>query len=380
MISSLYPFPQKCGFTVRLRDLCEQLTEYFDIHLLVYNSNNSNDLSRVDVFSKVTFFKPVVYKKTVFTKIKNRLNPLYFDDPSYMPDVFVEKVLELNEENNYDICMIHTLIFACCINALPNSIFKVVDTHDIWYQKYTEFDKIGSGKLLYQYRDKKHELDFYKKMDLVIGISLWDQEYLQNNGVQNSIYVPVSFKIQSIKKDKPFNNEILYPAGKGQNNIDAIDYFIKAVLPLVKKEIPDVKFKILNPCEEIKEKYSSSPNVVFLPFQENIIDAYKQTDIVVIPLRVKSGLKIKLLESFSYGVPTILTSATAQGIELDGYPQKNYSIEPATFAHEIIKTLSSHEYRQSLSEKALDLIEKYYSPEAVYSELIKRLLHVGQSL
>lgn len=377
MISKEYPYPQRCGFTVRLGKMCKYLSQYFDIHLLVDCYENSESKNDNQVFSDITYLKSSEKKNNIFIRMKNRAFPPYFDDPYYISDQFVNYVLELHNKNNYDICMIHTPIFARCIDALPDSVYKVVDTHDIWFQKYTEFEKIGYGKLLSQFRDKNRELDFYKRMDMIIAISFWDKDYLQKHGVENSIYVPVSFSPHPIVKETQFNNEVLYPAGNGLNNIDAINYFIQEVLPLVRKAIPDVKFKILNPCQEVKEKYANTSNVVFMPFQENIIDAYKQTDIVVIPLRVKSGLKIKLIESFSCGVPTILSSAAAQGVHLDKYAQETIPLSPECFAREVVKALLSPIYRNQLLVSGLNILKKYYSPDIVYLELTEKLSLMG---
>ena len=373
MISKQYPYPPRCGFSVRLADMCNYLCKYFEIHILVDSHGSIQAGNDISIFSEIYSYPSSKNQSKIFSRIKQRFSRPYFDDAYYIADDFIDKVKELQQKHKYDICMIHTPIFARCLYALPDNVYKVVDTHDIWYQKYNEFEKIGEGKLLSHYRDKNHELDFYRKMDLVIAISLWDFHYLTENGIHQSVYTSVSFSPKSLKRNQKCKNKILYPAGRGPNNRDAIEFFIKEILPLVKKEIDDVEFMILNPDKRLMEQYSSNPAITFIPFIENIIDAYAQADIVVIPLRVKSGLKIKLLESFSYGIPTILSFAATQGIHIDSYAQKKYSVSPESFSSEIIDALSSYQYRQELSESGLKIIQKYYSPDKVYSDLIDKL-------
>jgi len=371
MISSMYPFPQRCGFTVRLGDMCKHLSEIFQITLIVTDTSKLQTHS--DIFKKVYFLPEKKRYQSLNKRLYHHFIPPYFDDPYYISDSFLHKLNSIFSRSNFDICMIHTPKFARVLKNLPNNIFKVIDTHDIWYHKYKEFDKIGYGKLLSHFRNEKKELRLYRNMDLVIGISLFDYEYLKGNGISNCVYAPVSFLANPIYDPKRFDHSILYPAGRGPNNEDAIHFFITKILPRVRREAPSVKFKILNPSDKLKTQYKSTPNVEFLPFQNRISDAYKQADIVVIPLRVKSGLKIKLLESFAFAMPVILSSETSQGVCLKDYPQKGYSLYDSSFTNELIKALKSEEYRKNLSIKGLEIIKRHYSAEKVYSELIKKL-------
>jgi glycosyltransferase involved in cell wall biosynthesis len=378
MISMQYPYPRHCGFSVRLADMCDYLHQFFDIDILVNDIKHNHILHNENIFSNVFFQNNNCKKKNLFDRIKLKFSPPFFDDPYYINEIFINKVLQLHKMNSYDICMIHTPIFARCLYALPNNVFKVVDTHDIWFQKYSQFKKIGKEKILYHFRNKHIELDFYKKMDLVLAISKWDFKYLKNNGVLKSLYVPVSFSPQPLKNisNSNENYNILYPAGNGYHNIDALEFFINSVLPIVKKQFDNVKLLIPNPEIDFKNKYASNHNIVFLPFADKVDDLYQKADITVIPLRIKSGLKIKVLESFSFGIPTILSDAATQGIFIESYPQNNFSLNPDDFAAEVINALSSLNYRKQLSESALNIIKKHYSKDAVYSELNSVLSNV----
>lgn len=380
MITMQYPYPKRCGFTVRLADMCDYLCQHFEIDLLVNSEEMQGELIKKNLFNDVHFCNSNNNLRTIGARIKQRIKPAYFDDSCYIGNTFIKKVLELYKANEYDICMIHTPLFAYCLDALPDSVYKVVDLHDIWFQKYSEFEKIGKGKLLSQFRDKERELKFYKRVNMAIAISLWDLKYLQENGISNCVYVPVSFHPKPLNKNNKCDNQILYPAGKGEHNIDAIEFFIQKILPIVKHKIKNVQFLIPNADELLKKKYGKNSNIVFLPFADDIAEIYAKADITVVPLRIKSGLKIKVLESFSFGIPTILSEAAAQGVYIETYTQENYSLEAEVFAQEVIRSLKDNEYKKRLSESGLEIIKRYYSPNSVYSNLVNRLLNNGDLL
>jgi glycosyltransferase involved in cell wall biosynthesis len=95
--------------------------------------------------------------------------------------------------------------------------------------------------------------------------------------------------------------------------------------------------------------------------------------VVVVPLRAGSGLKIKVLESFALGKPTVLSSSAAQGIPVQRYAQRNITSDPVGLAAELLESLKDKDYRSELVSTGLDIISKEYNPEKVYGELKMRL-------
>lgn len=377
IISPDYPYPQKCGFTVRVGDMCKHLANHFELHFFICRkTEHIENLQKREIFGKIFFsdecLNPSGNLFGLKGRIARRLFPPHFDNEMYVSSSPLKQLSSIQDREKYDVCMVHTPLLGRCLEVFPETVLKIIDSHDIWHQKYLNFKALGYGRLLSQFRDKQREINLYRKTDLVLAISLWDHDYMLRYGV-NSIYCPVSFTPDPLPTKKPSGHDLLYASGSGPVNIDAIHYFIREIMPIVQKQIPDLKLKISNVSDEIKERYSGRSDIELLPFFKDAHDAYRAADIVIVPLRYASGLKIKVLESFSLGKPTIVSPAAVQGVPVSKFAQERISIEPDIFASEVIRALKELSYREKLSGGGLDIIRNEYTAEKIYKGLIESI-------
>jgi glycosyltransferase involved in cell wall biosynthesis len=376
MIAPIYPFPAECGLSIRIGDMCKNISDTVELHLYVCGTcPNSRGIKCNSIFHTVQF-SPLKSKDSLFEsikkKVKHRILRPYFDDKLYIPDYILDDLSSLYKKHAFEAVMIHTPVPARCLTAFPDNVYKIVDSIDIFIQRYLDFCKIGQGEILYHFRDVEKEMQLYKSADLAIAISLWDRDFMISHGI-SPIYVPVSFKPEPLPVKYPFETDILYAAGSGPTNIDAIHFFIKEIFPIVKKSEPKARFLMLNPCEALKNAYTNHDGIIMLPYVEQMRDAYKLADVVVVPLRAGSGLKIKVLESFAFGKPTILSTSAVQGIPVQRYAQRNITSDPAGLAVELLEALKDRDYRSELVASGLDIISREYNPDKVYRELKMRL-------
>lgn len=372
MIVPEYPFPCKCGMTVRIGDMCRNINDIVEIHLFVCNPiKGSNPLDGKELFKSISLAPVSVHGNCfyeILQKIFRKITRPLFDSSIYVGDDIIEFLSAMQRKNAYDIVMVHTPLLSRTLKAFPRNVFRIIDPHDIWYQRYYEFMKIKKGKLLTHFRNLGREMELYQNVDLVLAISLWDRDFMVSHGI-NPIHVPVSFKTEPLPERNPPGANILYASGSGYANVDAIHYFVNEIFPSVKKNIPEAKFIISNACDELKEEYSCRKDIMMLSYLNNVREAYLLADIVVIPLRIGTGLKIKVLESMSFGKPTILSATAARGIEIEDYLQEQLSDRSEIIADEIIRVFKDESYRRNLSSSGLLIIEKCYNPSKVYGDL-----------
>ena len=171
----------------------------------------------------------------------------------------------------------------------------------------------------------------------------------------------------------PAEPTLLYAASSGETNLDAIHACVNEILPAVRAEIPEARLLLMGGGQAVRETYGNTEGVEVLPFLDDIDDAYRQARVVIVPLRQGTGLKIKVLESLSRGIPTILTPVAAEGIQLDEYAQETYPAGGAAFAAEVIRALRDEDYRRALTESGREVVRRHYHPEIVYGALIARL-------
>ncbi|MGE3164693.1 MAG: glycosyltransferase [Planctomycetota bacterium] len=370
VISPDFPFPENQGFRIRVVDLARALAPHVEQHLLVYGDVPAS--APFEPFARVTAVARV--EPSPLDRLLRRLRRPLLDHPSYTPKVLREAIAEVQEREDFDACLVHTPLLAGCFRALPATVRRWVDAHDLWYEKYACLRALGCGELLEHCRDREAELRIYRSADLTLAISLHDHEQLLRQGVaaERLVHTPVSFPARPIPNevDAPV---LFYAAGTGQMNEDAIHYFVDQVLPRVRQRVAGARLHVLGAGREIRRAFSAREGVVLLPYVDDVAEAYAAAKVVVVPLRYGTGLKIKVLEAFSFGRPTVLSDAARQGVALGDYPQHDFSIAPEAFAQQVVRALEDRGYRSALAASGLRVIREHYSRDAAYGGLLEHV-------
>jgi glycosyltransferase involved in cell wall biosynthesis len=99
-------------------------------------------------------------------------------------------------------------------------------------------------------------------------------------------------------------------------NIDAIDYFCRDILPGIRAEFPSTIFQIVgrNPHPRIKQLASDSIEVTgTVP---SVAQYLRDATVVVVPLRIGGGTRLKIFEAMAMGKALVSTSIGAEGLNV----------------------------------------------------------------
>ena len=93
-------------------------------------------------------------------------------------------------------------------------------------------------------------------------------------------------------------------------NLDAVNWFLEESWPKISKAHPEVKFQIISKwSEEFKKLHIDKPNIEFLGFVEDLSQAFDGA-IMIVPLRIVSGMRMKILEGIVKGEQAIRDDRT----------------------------------------------------------------------
>lgn len=99
-------------------------------------------------------------------------------------------------------------------------------------------------------------------------------------------------------------------------NIDGIEYFCRDVWPLVRRRVPEARFRIVgrNPHDRIRKLASESIEVTgTVP---SVIPHLAEAAVIVVPLRAGGGTRLKIYEAMAMGKAVVSTSIGAEGLEV----------------------------------------------------------------
>ena len=157
-------------------------------------------------------------------------------------------------------------------------------------------------------------------VDVVVAVSQSDLDHLKKvtNLNTKSLIIP-NVHIKPVDSQKSFSQRkgILFVGGfQHDPNVDAAKFLVNEVMPKVEAIMGEVPVFIVGskPTKEIFDL--SSRTVSVTGWVEDLRPLYEQAKLFVAPLRYGAGVKGKIGESLSFGLPTITTSVGAEGMDV----------------------------------------------------------------
>jgi sugar transferase (PEP-CTERM/EpsH1 system associated) len=98
-------------------------------------------------------------------------------------------------------------------------------------------------------------------------------------------------------------------------NEEAVIYFARQVLPLIRREVADVRFLIVgrNPGRRVQD-LSKIGGVEVTGFVPDVRTWLAKARVAVAPFTITAGIQNKILESMAFGLPVVATSRATQGL------------------------------------------------------------------
>lgn len=153
-------------------------------------------------------------------------------------------------------------------------------------------------------------------------------------------------------------------------NVDAVQWFSDAVLPLVRAEIPNARFTICGnrPTRSVR-RLADRPGVTVTGWVPDTKPYLDRAEVFVAPLRMARGIQNKLLEALAMGLPCVASTAAWRGTALpqgDGILASDAASE---FAAHVVGLLRDGAHRARMAAKARAAVEAHYRWETQLAQL-----------
>ncbi len=243
----------------------------------------------------------------------------------------------------------------------------IVDSVDVHYNRLNLQAKTTGS--IFDLEDakltKKSELAIYSKADLVIVVSEDDQELLKKeNPALNIEIIPNIHDIANMPNENNKPKELIFIGSlKFAPNLDAIKYYCNEILPLLRQKNPEIHLSVIGhgPFENIKQFFSES--VSFVGYVLSITPYLNKNIISIAPLRFGGGIKGKITEAMSHGIPVVTTSIGVQGMNLKHRENIMIADTPLDFVDSILSLAKDKELYNNISKNSLDYAKNNFSLE-----------------
>jgi glycosyltransferase involved in cell wall biosynthesis len=161
-------------------------------------------------------------------------------------------------------------------------------------------------------------------------------------------------------------------------NEDAIIFFTKEILPLIREDLPDVSLTVVGrkPSQRLSELVASETNIKLTGWVEDIRPFLASSAVCIVPLRIGGGTRLKIFEAMSMGKAVVSTKVGAEGLPVRHSEHLLIADDPRAFANSTVGLLRDPARRHELGDAAHQLVEQKYSWAQVAKEFAKVLTRV----
>lgn len=209
-----------------------------------------------------------------------------------------------------------------------------------------------------------------EKFDRVVACSERDADILKKEAPAASI-VAIPWAVRRPERywqprEKGVRDLVFVGSMTWEPNRDAVLWFVNEIFPLLRKS--RVKTRLLIAGSGMTGEVARLDNgsdIIVKGFVPDIAEFLLEADVFVAPLRLGSGVNVKVLEAMSYGLPVVTTPKGAEGIGTGGFGYFTVASTPKEFGYAVESLLRDPDSARAMGTKAREYISAHHDIDPV---------------
>lgn len=296
----------------------------------------------------------------------------WLDELKPKDDTYSKFISGLIDKYSIDVVQVEMLENISLVLSLPEKVKKIFVHHEIGFVRlalrkdilYPESTECMSILKMYKFMEV-HLLNLY---DTVVSLSSIDTEKLKKAGVKTNVFT--SFAMITPHKSDLISQDncktLVFVGPEAHNpNYQGVKWFLDNCWNKLLEHDAEYKLKIIGKwTEETSQQWLSKfSHITFSGFVDDLDDAIKGS-IMIVPITIGSGIRMKILEAFSIGVPVVSTTVGAEGIPITNCESGMLADDPIDFIDSIIRLKDARLYLQ-LIKGGNEIIKNMFSFEVL---------------
>lgn len=381
----------KSGKMNRSLSFVKALAAEHELSLLCANNDGPPDSTETNRYFKYVWNVSLRDGKTAVSHTNKVANIIDFfkgipwEIPEYYPSDFDKKLLDVLKYN-FDIIFARYIFTGRYLfkNIDRINAVTIIDLDDIETLKLKRMIDAGKYKFKSTYDRFRHMLNYdafgryhknLKLLDKCIVCSEQDKRYIEHKKwskkvcvIPNSVDVSIYNVIRDLNKTILGNKIILFCGHLSyEPNVDAIEWFVENVFPLIKQKEPAAKLYLvgLRPREQLCN-FADNKSIFLFSNVPDVVPHYQDASLVVVPIRIAGGTRIKILEAFACRRPVVSTTVGAEGLEVVNNKHCLIADEPQSFADACVRLFNNFEEAANIVQDAYKFVKEKYDAKIVH--------------
>ena len=315
--------------------------------------------------------------------LKGLVSPLPVAVSRYQSDPMKRKIESLSRQEKFDHIVCDFLFPAPNIPELESSVLFQHNVEAVIWKRHVENAPTLAHRGYFQMQARRmaaFEGDVCRAVKSVVAVSEIDADRMRKDyrprrvdaiptGVDLDYFTPPSAT--------PRSSDLVFIGSMDwMPNIDGAEWFVRDVLPLIRKRKPDcsVVFAGRKPSRAILDLAARDSRIQVTGTVPDVRPYLWGATVSIVPLRIGGGTRLKIFESMAAGVPVVSTTIGAEGLPVQPGIEILLGDDPAAFAEGCLKLMEDPPARKRMAEAARDAVSSRFSWEAVSIEFERLLL------
>ncbi len=353
------------------------------VTLLMYAPFAFKEERSTNIFNN---FKSYIYPvkiKTLFISSLSKIFRVQFYPLACMHSEpfskFKERLTKIITENKINLILCENIETAPSVQRFIDGIPIIIIAHDVLTDRYREFFKYRQipeniSKPILNWLGEI-EIETIKKASHTICLSKDDRSRFIALGIPAEKLTTITGGATEIERFRPMppdknlqeklsltgKEPVLFFGGADSiQNIKALEDIAKHVLPPLIKEFPEVKMLVTGTLsrslsgKRLEEQFPDK--IINAGFVDNLEIYYSLADIVILPITVGSGIRLKVAEAMAAGKPIISTQKGIMGYDLKNNEHLIIEDNLSLFPEHIKKLLKDKSLQKKLGHKAREFM------------------------
>jgi GT2 family glycosyltransferase len=315
---------------------------------------------------------------------------VFYPDNKKRTQPYAEKLMQAGVEVRYEVS---TAEFASWLEEYGKHIDYVWLSRPTESSKYIDLIRANSqAKIMYCGRDlhylrnfrryeiegdlsflelghqyKKMEFELFDKADSILLFSEAEAALLQEEGVDSKKIKMIPayyYEMRQPPVPEVGRTDIVFVGGfKHKPNVDAVLWFVEHCFDLLLHRFPSLRFRIVGPDPTEDVNALSGTNIDVAGYVEDLESVYDTARVAIAPIRYGAGVKGKIVNSLSFGIPVVTTAVGMEGMGLQHGLNCSRADSAEDFVREVARLLEDDDYWATLSQGGLAYVAGHYSKQ-----------------
>jgi glycosyltransferase involved in cell wall biosynthesis len=369
------PYPPDTGKRVRTWNLLRRLARWHRISLLCYGEPEGEVASAVrSAGIHLHTVTPLAGKDAwrLYPRLAaNLFSPYPFSVKKHYTRRFRKRLKDLLDEEHFDLVHCEWAPYArflSNVGRIPTIVMAHNIESQIWSRRARQSRTVAERAF---FSSQARKMESFERRALtragrVAVVTALDGEQLAAWGVRHISLVENGVDLDQFvpAEETPLLGHILFCGSLDWDpNLDALDFLLEEIMPPLIQRLPGVKLRIVGkgPSSSLRKRLAGRANVEFVGEVSDVRPYLAQTSVVVVPLRIGGGSRIKILEALAMGKAVVSTSIGAEGLAVSDGVHLVLADTPAEFASRAVELLTSPQESRRLGENGRRLVVDRYS-------------------